>query len=265
VIGVVDLVGGRAVRARAGERDRYQTVTAVADWPIEGGHPLAVARAYVDRCGVAELYAADLDAIVRGQAQDATIRSLASVGAPLWLDAAVTSIAGAERALGLGASRVVVGLETLPSYDTLRDISAAIGGERVAFSLDLRERQPIVRPTLEHPPRRSASNVGQPSTVCEAACAIVEHVAGIGVPTMIVIDLSRIGTRRGVDYDLLSRVRDAAPAVELLAGGGVQGADDLRRLAAIGCDGALVASALHDGGLTAADLVAAHDYRSPTR
>jgi len=39
-------------------------------------------------------------------------------------------------------------------------------------------------------------------------------------------------------------------------GGGVRGAEDLRSVAASGCDAVLVASALHDGRLTAADLAA---------
>jgi len=43
----------------------------------------------------------------------------------------------------------------------------------------------------------------------------------------------------------------------LLAGGGVRSLDDLRQLSRIGCDGALIATALHDGRLTAADVAAA--------
>ncbi len=46
------------------------------------------------------------------------------------------------------------------------------------------------------------------------------------------------------------------PGVTLLAGGGVRNADDLRRLKASGCDAALVATALHDGRITAADVAA---------
>jgi uncharacterized protein related to proFAR isomerase len=40
----------------------------------------------------------------------------------------------------------------------------------------------------------------------------------------------------------------------LLAGGGVQGRPDLDRLRDAGCDGALVASAIHAGTVTATDL-----------
>jgi phosphoribosylformimino-5-aminoimidazole carboxamide ribotide isomerase len=49
-------------------------------------------------------------------------------------------------------------------------------------------------------------------------------------------------------------LRDAYSQIELLTGGGVRNVGDLRHLAASGCDAVLVASALHDGRLTAADL-----------
>jgi phosphoribosylformimino-5-aminoimidazole carboxamide ribotide isomerase len=52
----------------------------------------------------------------------------------------------------------------------------------------------------------------------------------------------------------------------LLAGGGVRGYEDLARLADAGCDGALVATALHDGRLCAADVASAHRLQGrPTR
>ena len=46
-------------------------------------------------------------------------------------------------------------------------------------------------------------------------------------------------------------------SVTLVAGGGVRGAEDLRKLADAGCQGALMASALQDGHLSATDVAAA--------
>ena len=59
--------------------------------------------------------------------------------APVWLDAGVSSVSGARQALETGAARVIVGLETLSSFDALSGICNAIGGDRMAFSLDLRD------------------------------------------------------------------------------------------------------------------------------
>jgi phosphoribosylformimino-5-aminoimidazole carboxamide ribotide isomerase len=55
---------------------------------------------------------------------------------------------------------------------------------------------------------------------------------------------------------LCRELRGVYPQLELLTGGGVRNVGDLRQLVASGCDAVLVASALHDGRLSAADLAA---------
>jgi phosphoribosylformimino-5-aminoimidazole carboxamide ribotide isomerase len=275
VIGVIDLLAARAVHARAGARDRYAPLTAVAGVPIEPGNALAVAREYVNRLGLTELYVADLDAILdrlRGQPdasaslaearsdddagpkaarrpQDTVVAAVAALGVPLWLDAGVSSVDDARHAFGLGAAHVIVGLETLPSYDALAAICAALDGERVAFSLDLRDGEPILMDAGAVP--------GEP------AQQIARRAADAGARAVIVIDLARVGTGQLVDLGLIARVRRAAPDVTLVAGGGVRGLEDVRRLADSGCDGVLVATALHDGRLGAADVAAAQQIGRP--
>lgn len=230
------MLAGRAVHARAGRRESYQPVGLVAGAPIEPASPLALARAYIERLGITELYLADLDAILTGHAQDKIIAEIVALGAPLWLDAGVSSVEQAHHAVELGAAHVIVGLETLMSYEALDEICRAVGGERVAFSLDLREGVPIV-----------ARGGGIPTD--QSATTIAARVSRAGAQALIVIDLARVGTDRGLDVELLSRVREAVPSLNLLAGGGVRGFEDLTLLAEAGCDGALVATALHDGRL----------------
>jgi phosphoribosylformimino-5-aminoimidazole carboxamide ribotide isomerase len=70
---------------------------------------------------------------------------------------------------------------------------------------------------------------------------------------VVMIDLARVGTGAGLDLELIARVREAVPDLTLLAGGGVRGQEDLAHLADCGCDGALVATAIHDGRIGAAE------------
>ena len=68
------------------------------------------------------------------------------------------------------------------------------------------------------------------------------------------LDLGRVGSSRGLDVVTLGAVRRAAaPDVMLLAGGGIRGGEDLRLAASAGCDGVLVATALH--AATGAELI----------
>ena len=249
LIGVIDLAGGRAVHARRGVRARYAPVGVAAGCPIDGD-PIALARAYVDRLGLTELYAADLDAIVAepqtqepGASADSLthetlIASLATV-APLWLDAAISSPARARQALTLGATRAIVGLETLESFDVLSAICAALGKTPVAFSLDLRDGVPIA-PRLDIPSNQLDD--------------LAARAVDAGVSAVIVLDLARVGEERGPDVPVVARVRASSPGTTLIAGGGIRGLADLVRLAEAGCDGALVATALHDGRIGAEDV-----------
>ena len=237
------------MHACAGERERYAPVQAVAGEAIEPGDAPALASIYRDRFGLSELYAADLDAIEGQAPQDRLVSSLATIGA-LWLDAGVSSANRARHALAVGAAHVIVGLETLPSWDVLAEICAVLGGGRTAFSLDLRDGKPLASGNLSR---------------AESARAVAARAADAGVTSIIVIDLARVGTGEGVDVRLVAGVRDAAPHTTLLAGGGVRDIDDLGRLRDAGCDGALVATALHAGRIGAHEIAAACRHGSFSR
>jgi phosphoribosylformimino-5-aminoimidazole carboxamide ribotide isomerase len=221
IIGVIDLMHGRAVHAVAGDRKNYQ--------PLDNGDAVTVATAYFAHPQVSALYVADLDAIEQRASNDATVRALVALGHPVWLDAGITTVVQAQHALSLGVSHLVVGLETLTSFDALREICAVVGGERVAFSLDLRDGEPIIAsPDIER---------GAPKELAARA-------AGAGATCLIVLDLTRVGTSAGLDTALLASIRRALPRVRLIAGGGVRDLGDVPRLARFGCDAVLVATAL---------------------
>jgi phosphoribosylformimino-5-aminoimidazole carboxamide ribotide isomerase len=247
VIGVIDLAGGLVVHARGGRRDYYQPLTHSAGQAIAPGDVQAVARIYRDTLGLSSLYVADLDAIRGRPAQDDAIRGLAGSGTSIWLDCGVTAARDADGARARGASRIVVGLETLRSWDLLREVARRLGPAHVAFSLDLRGGVPVT---------------SEPGIAALDAVAIATRAADAGSGTIIVLDLARVGSGAGCDLAILGRLRRALPQVMLLAGGGVRGPDDLRRLAAEGCDGALVATALHHGAIGSADL---HTLRAVPR
>jgi phosphoribosylformimino-5-aminoimidazole carboxamide ribotide isomerase len=80
-----------------------------------------------------------------------------------------------------------------------------------------------------------------------------------GVTTLLLLDVGRVGTGRGVDLDLVSAARRRHPGTRLVAGGGVSTRQDLERMAVAGCDGALVASAIHAGQVGAEDIAAFRD------
>lgn len=244
VIGVIDIRAGRAVHARGGQRGTYEPIVSVRDALIASGDAASLASFYVERLGIRELYIADLDAIIDGAVQNELLCRLAAAGTPLWIDTGIRSVDDANHALELGAARVVVGLETLPSFDTLDAICAAIGGDRVIFSLDLRNGQPMT---------------SDPAIQSMSTTSIAVRARDAGTRSLIVLDLARVGTGVGLDIDLIASINGAAADVAVFAGGGVRHWDDVMQLSNAGCDGALIATALHNGTLTATHIAAARD------
>jgi phosphoribosylformimino-5-aminoimidazole carboxamide ribotide isomerase len=232
IIPVIDLMDGRAVRAIAGRRSEYRPI----------GEPTAVARRYRDSFGFETAYVADLDAIMHGRADVPSWKLVAAAGLGLWLDAGVRSPQTAKSVIDELQSfsnrfMVIAGLESLDTLDCLSEVAAIAGRARLAFSLDLKHGQPVT--TL---------NTREPSE-------IAHRVAAMGIERMIVLDLADVGVAQGTrTLELCSTIRQQFPEIELIAGGGVRGLDDLRALWDAGCDAALVASALHDGRLTPDDV-----------
>ena len=71
---------------------------------------------------------------------------------------------------------------------------------------------------------------------------------------LLVLDLQRVGVGSGIGTeDLCSHLISRYSDLELITGGGVRDAADLRRLKDLGIAGVLVASALHDGRLKPGD------------
>ena len=195
------------MHARGGRRDAYAPVRSALLQPGEEGDPVALARAYL-RYPVPEIYVADLDAI-GGASLSPVIGHLASLGAPIWLDAGrVAAPPGVRR---------IIGLETMQGWE---EVDGAV------FSLDLRG--------------------GVPLAGAQRPAEVAKRAVEAGATAVILLDLARVGSMAGLDWVTVETVRASTLGVELVVGGGVRDKSDIARLAELGCDGALVATALHE-------------------
>lgn len=248
IIPVLDVTQGVAVHAQGRVRADYAPVKSVLA-PDAPGDPLALARAYRDILGAQACYVADLDAILGGPIQRGLIRDLAEFQTgftgELLVDAAAGDPDGALEVLSAGASDAVVGLETLRSFTDLAAVVDVVGSSGVVFSLDLQLGSPILHPLME-----------DAAGAAPDALSLGAQAADAGVGSILVLDLGRVGTGTGVDLGLLEALRRRHPAIRLFAGGGVLTRKDLERMEEAGCDGALVASAIHAGRITAEDVAA---------
>jgi len=236
-IPVIDLLDGQAVHAIKGDRVRYQPVKSVL---CATSDPLDLGRAFRDRVGLRTIYVADLNAIQDSETTNHRdiIASLAHrEGLDIILDAGVSSAAGAQRWLDLGIRKVVIGSETLPTWNALQEIPLEIGPENLIFSLDFR--------------------AGTILSQCGALAALptmeaLEQLQRTGWTDIILLDLNRVGSRQGADCTLAAEACGRFPGIHFWLGGGIAGPEELDDLKSAGIAGILLATSLHSGRVDAA-------------
>lgn len=237
ILPVIDLMNGQVVRGVGGRRQEYRPIVSRL---TTSSQPLDVAQAFRAHFGLTELYLADLDTVAGAAPAIPTYAGLRSLGFRLWVDAGIRTVEMAAPLAAAGVERIVLGLETVAAPAVIAEIGLRWGWERVVFSLDLKDGQPLGnRSCWDHADAES----------------IAREVIALGVRRLIILDLAHVGGNQGTGTEkLCSQLAAAYPHVEMLAGGGVRDVADLRRLQQLGVNAVLVASALHDGGIESKDL-----------
>ena len=219
VIPVLDLIEGRVVRAKMGDRDAYRPIeTPLSATP----DPVDVAGGLMRLGRFATLYIADLDAI-RGRGDNFVALARLRQAFPqveLWIDngaATAATVAATER-FGV------------PVFGSESQTDAALVAARpeALLSLDFRGQ------AFQGPPELLTRPEIWPRRV-------------------IAMTLHRVGGGAGPDFERLATIRALAGGRQLYAAGGVRDRADLAALKVAGAAGVLVASALHDGRIAPAD------------
>jgi phosphoribosylformimino-5-aminoimidazole carboxamide ribotide isomerase len=231
IVPVLDLLGKKVVRGIGGRREEYRPIVSNLTSCTD---PVEVAEAFRRHLALKEIYLADLDAIAGDSPALELYRELSQRGFQLWVDAGLREADAVDGLLASGVSFPVAGLETITGPELLVRLLERCG-ERLVFSLDLKGGRPLTG-TTRWPL--------DPWTIAEAAVKV-------GVRRLLVLDLTQVGEGRGTGTEeLCQRLARTYPMIEVSAGGGVRGVEDLRRLSECGVGAVLVASALHDGRLS---------------
>jgi phosphoribosylformimino-5-aminoimidazole carboxamide ribotide isomerase len=235
VVPVIDILDGVAVHAVKGRRKDYKPLKSVLS---QSADPLDVAVAF-QKLGFNELYVADLNAITGNYDNFSVVKLIAeATGLQLMVDAGVSDIRTAKEMLHHGASKVIVGTETLTSIGFVEEAIRSLGPQRVIVSLDMKNGQLLSKLN----PRAFSGPI-----------VVLRMLQRMGLTQAILLDLARVGTEEGVDLALLKKVLGSVD-LEVFVGGGVRDINDLLNLKELGVFGVLLATALHSGKINVADL-----------
>lgn len=222
----VDVVDGQAVRLVQGE----------AGSETGYGDPMAAAQAWVD-AGAEWIHLVDLDAAFgRGSNAELLEWMIGELDVHVELSGGIRDDESLRRALGSGATRVNLGTAALEDPEWT---SRAIGefGDQIAVGLDVRGTTLAARGWT-----REGGDLWE----------VLDRLERDGCARYVVTDVTKDGTLRGPNVDLLVEVasKTGAPVV---ASGGISNLDDIAQLTALvpqGIEGAIVGKALYAGRFT---------------
>lgn len=205
---------------------------------IDGGDPAELARRFADE-GAGRLHVVDLDGAFTGVPSLRLVERLAAAALlPLQIGGGYRTLELAQKALSVGADRVMIGTAAfIPGF--LDEAVPTLGGALVV-AIDARDNQVAVE--------------GWTRTEDLTAADLARRCAVAGIPRLLVTGTSRDGSLAGPDLELLARV--ISIGVPVIAAGGVSSLDDLKALRELGCEAAVCGSALLAGRFTLTEALA---------
>ncbi len=229
----IDLRDGKAVRLIEGD---------FAQETVFDANPVDAALRW-QNAGAEWLHVVDLDGARTGSASNAeavsAIRS--AVHIPIELGGGIRSADAAERYLAMGIDRVILGTAAVNDVDLVTRLVEK-WGERVAVGLDARDGKLATEGWLEQ----------REETAIDHALKLRRA----GVTIFIVTDIRKDGKLEGPNFDQLETAQFALQS-GVIASGGISTIEDVRAVAAIGVDGAIIGRALYDGRIDLAEAIAA--------
>lgn len=228
----VDVAGGKAVRLTQGE----------AGSETNYGDPIAAAADWVAQ-GAEWIHLVDLDAAFGRGNNTALLRKVIRQvkGVRVELSGGIRDDASLDAALDAGASRINLGTAALENPEWAANVIGQYG-DTIAVGLDVRGTTLAARGWT-----REGGDLW----------TVLERLEDAGCSRYVVTDVTKDGTLRGPNLDLLREMTTRTPK-PIVASGGVSSLDDiaaLRDLVHLGVEGAIVGKALYAGAFTLAEAL----------
>jgi phosphoribosylformimino-5-aminoimidazole carboxamide ribotide isomerase len=226
IIPAIDIKNGKCVRLYKGEMDRETVYSA---------DPIEVARRWAEM-GAERLHVVDLDAAVTGQPKNFKIIRdiLHTVKVPTQVGGGIRGSDTLQLYFGFGAEAVIFGTAAIENVDLLEKVCTGFP-DRVYVGIDVKNGK--------------AAKAGWTKTSEMEPIQLGERCKKMGATTFIYTDISRDGTREGVNVEATKNFAERL-RTRVIASGGISSMDDIRELRkheSSGIFGAIIGRALYDG------------------
>jgi len=223
ILPAIDIKDGKCVRLYQGD---YAQVTTYDSDPVQ------VAQRWQE-AGASWLHVVDLDGAGVGHPVNTDIIAKMRETTSLLIEVGggLRSLASIEQLFAVGIDRVILGTIALKDRPLLREAVQLWGG-RIAVGLDARDGW--------------VATLGWRETSQTRATDLASELRSEGVQHFIYTDIARDGALSGPNIVALREMQQVTGSA-LIASGGVSSLDDLRSIAALGIEGAIIGKAIYTG------------------
>ena len=220
IIPVMDLKNGEAVSGKSGMRETYKPLKTIFS---QSSDAVEIAKS-LKAAGAKRMYIADLDSI-EGEGSNLQIVKKVNEIIPVMLDAGANNVQRVEKFLKF-ADKVIIATETLKTLKSLDEIFESFKRDELVLSIDIKNNELLAR------------NMETDLDV------MINKIKDLKPNEIILLDISRVGTEKGVDNSLINKF-EAFKSSIIMGGGILEG--DIEELSSKGVHKFLVGSALHAG------------------
>ncbi len=217
VIPVIDVMNGKVVHAVSGKREEYEPLR--DSILISNADPYELLK-ILKRKGFHEIYIADIDSITGTGSNEHVIREALKLNFKVLADVGRNGLYREDTQY----LEYVIGTEYL-ELEEFKELKDRVSSLDVEYGMVKFKNHKL--------------NIND----------ILLILNKINIKKLLVIFLDLVGTLKGIDINVVNKVRNAYSR-ELIVGGGIRSIDDILRLKNIRVNGVLVATALHKGIIT---------------
>ena len=227
----IDLYGQKAVRLLKGD---YNQMT------VYGDNPVAIAKEF-EKKGAKYIHVVDLEGAKQGAPAHLDIIRAIATETDLFIETGggIRNMETVKQYLESGANRVILGTSAVTDESFLKAALQAYG-EKIAVGADIKDGKIAIKGWLE----RSQYTVE----------VFFEKMQMLGVKTIICTDVSKDGAMKGTNLSLYQALGEKY-SLDIIASGGVSSLDDIKALAKMRVDGAIIGKAYYIGAIDLTEAI----------
>ncbi|MBP2143234.1 phosphoribosylformimino-5-aminoimidazole carboxamide ribotide isomerase [Methanococcus voltae] len=236
IIPVLDVLGENAVHGKSGNRESYYPVESII---CKSSNPVDLSNAYMSY-GVKKIYIADLNAIIAKNQSEMTgkflnidseknLEIIKKIECDKIIDFGISTLFDYEyyKSFDFRNTKLIIGTETLVDLELLNK-------KDVILSLDFKNGELLSK----------GYNFKE----------LIEKLNQNPDIPVIVLDISSVGTLKGLNYPLIEKVVKSIKNA-VYVGGGVKNISDIDKCKSLGVSGVLIGTSLHNGTLNLKNLI----------